>query len=76
MTDRIPQRAKILLFKMSESGVTPEHRRKAEQVFDKWIATPSASWPELICMIAAAIAEAEEAAIAAERKAERVPNDA
>lgn len=38
---------------------TPEQQRKAEQVFDNWLATPGASWPELINLIAQAIAEAE-----------------
>lgn len=42
--------------------LTSEQQRKAEQVFNDWIATSGASWPELIAMIAAAIAEAEKAA--------------
>ena len=40
--------------------IPPEQR--AQKVFDDWVATEGASWEELVAMIAAAIAEAEEAA--------------
>ena len=37
-------------------------KERAQKVFDDWVATEGASWPELVAMIAAAIAEVEEAA--------------